>query len=610
MREKEVQELEEVFQNFVNEHEEALHLVAVYGSATRKTDVEGSDIDVLVLVDTTEEIPQWKFDDIRKDLEKIEEENNDYDLHIQPPKSLKKWWELALESEPWVITSIEDLQPIYDPENLSKTLKSFPSHYMENEVKSEEMLHKGLVNLDEVKSKVVKNATNQITENVVEAAKSIFKFQGERVPRDQLEARLREDLVKQRELMSEEDVELFSRVKRYNPAEVDFKELKEIFDKGLQFIELASDTVRKLELQRREWIVEESFAEIMEICKEVLGEEDDRDGLINDFRDRYIREGDISREYEEVLEDVLRFKKEKENDTLEDVKGEKLYSTSARLSDFKAAVENVTSYEGRGAEITEGEEKPDEVTSQYSVLNKFQKKLEEKFGDSIKASWILSIENILETEDFTVKVLVDEEEVEINELESFIEKTSISIMSDTDYRVHPDVLELSEYWRKLKAGDEALYSELRYATTLYDPEKIFLPIKQVIEDGRMEGTREAIQKDISNSVEDTIVLRDKVKLQGVNKMYNATVTFGQAMLVSKGLSVPVQKKVPEIVRKELVKEGDLDITLYEKIRHNIRYWKDYEHGRFNDISSEDLNEIYENLRKISSQAKEVVKEES
>lgn len=604
MKEEELSELEKIFEGFVQDHREALQLLAVYGSATRKTDVEGSDIDILALVDGTEDLSKRKFEKIKKDLKDIEKDNSSYELHIQPPKTLKKWWELALEAEPWVLTSMQDLQPIYDPEGLCDTLKNFPGQkHLEEDIKAKEMLQKGLERKEDVQQ-MMEEAHSELEQNIAEAAESIFRFQGKKVAEDRLEEKMRTQIVEERGLLTHKEVDRFSKVKKYDNEKTDFQKLEETFENALKFIDKASDTIRELEIQRREWIVEESFAEISKVCREALDKEIEEKRAIDEFRNAYIEEGELGEEYGELLDEVLRFKQRKDEQSLEEVKGEELYSTSAKLSDFKTAVERISSYTQTENNEIAGRRGNEEKasTSQYSALQNFQEKISEKSGDAVKASWILSIEEILETDDFTVKLLVDTEKEEKSSVEEIAEEASSSLKSETGYRIHPDVLTLSEYWRKLKAGDERLYSELRNSTTLYDPEKIFLPVKQMVEDGRLEGTREAIQEQISSAMENTLMLRERFKVQAVNKMYKATVTLGQAILVNEGLPIPVQKKVPEKMREELVKTGEMDVETYEKVKHNIRYWKDYEHGKFQEISAEDLDKAYSHLDEVSSRA--------
>jgi len=606
MKETKIKELEEIFQNYVGEHGDFLHLIAVYGSATRKTDVEGSDIDVLVLIDSSMDITKGRFDRIKRDLKQVEEENPEYNIHTQPPKTLKKWWELTLESEPWVLTSIEDIQAIYDPEGLSETLNSFPSQrYMEDDYKSREMFEKGLDNLEDIREEVINKTAEKLEENVFDAAKSIFSFQGKKVLEEDIEERIREDLVEHRQLMSQKDVDNFSKVQEYSADTISFVEFEEVFDSGLKFIDKTSETIRELEILRREKIVENSFDEVFEISRNVLNKENTNAGLIEEFRKTFIEEGDISEEYDQLLEDVLAFKKKKEKGNLEEIKGERIYSASAKVSDFKNAVENLSAYTEVENENLKEQESGDNRRSQYSKLQNFQGKINEKFGDAVKASWILSIDEILETEDFTIKILVDTQKVKVEEVDSFLEDLSKN-SDNQSYRIHPEVLSLQNYWRKLKAGDQRLFSELRYATTLYDPEKIFLPIKEMVEEGKLEGTREAIQKQISSSIESTLLLRDRYKVQAVNKTYNVAVTMGQAMLVSRGYPVPVQKKVPEKIKEELVSNGDLAKEVYENVRYNIRYWKDYEHGEFNDISARDLDQLHKNAENIAEKAKNFI----
>jgi len=96
-----------------------LESIYVYGSAVTKK--SANDIDVIIIINDSGVLPPneiisliEKFCDI---IEKIGEEKN-LTFHFQPLKMLSKWWDLVLEGEPWIVSSLKQPWVIYDKRGL------------------------------------------------------------------------------------------------------------------------------------------------------------------------------------------------------------------------------------------------------------------------------------------------------------------------------------------------------------------------------------------------------------------------------------------------------------------------------------------------------------
>lgn len=93
--------------------------VYVYGSAIAKKNA--NDIDVMIVINDSGIPPtQETIDSVEKTCGVIEEKGRSQGMifHFQPIKMLSRWWNLLLDGEPWIVSSLEHVLVIYDKKNL------------------------------------------------------------------------------------------------------------------------------------------------------------------------------------------------------------------------------------------------------------------------------------------------------------------------------------------------------------------------------------------------------------------------------------------------------------------------------------------------------------
>ncbi len=156
---------------------------------------------------------------------------------------------------------------------------------------------------------------------------------------------------------------------------------------------------------------------------------------------------------------------------------------------------------------------------------------------------------------------------------------------------------LTDYWEAIKNGNPAIISEIRDGVSVYDPSGFFVPIKKLIQKGRVPGTKEAMKELIAHSPDELAKLKTQIKVDIISSMFDMIVDLSHALLIANGVSPPIPKKIPEYLRRHIVKKGILKNSDVEKIEYVIKFWKDVEHGRIkiDDITSNELDNIIESV---------------
>jgi predicted nucleotidyltransferase len=140
-----------------------LEAIYVYGSAIRKaetvkqplkTEVDksqlpsriASDIDVMVILNDTENVSEKAIQKVERACQKIKEAGKKAGLefHFQPPKLLTRWWHTLIEGEPWIISSLKEPVIVYDRKGIVREVCTFieKEHIYNKEEKAERLLER------------------------------------------------------------------------------------------------------------------------------------------------------------------------------------------------------------------------------------------------------------------------------------------------------------------------------------------------------------------------------------------------------------------------------------------------------------------------------------
>ncbi|MBI5389407.1 nucleotidyltransferase domain-containing protein [Candidatus Woesearchaeota archaeon] len=254
--------------------------VWIYGSSTNKTFENGSDIDILVLVDDTLD----KNDKIAAKVgiftRIISEKAAKVGLHLhfQPPKLLTLWWSLLKEKEPWTITSLRSPIIIHDPSDyiqLLSTLLERGTLFSDKE-RAEKRIEEAKLCTVKVREIFLYKITYELFMAMTESAQTFLLYFRDyaSVPKNivqELKQLAKEGHIKS---SSVEDYEQFFYLRRKIEkgvlSEITGRDIALYEKKARGFIDDIEKTIIILSLQKKEQFIRESYSHLMELCCRAL----------------------------------------------------------------------------------------------------------------------------------------------------------------------------------------------------------------------------------------------------------------------------------------------------------------------------------------------------
>jgi len=607
MQQEQLEYVQDLFEPVKQELGPYLKGIYIYGSAARKERVEGSDIDVLILVDDTKkDFGKKEYSRAKQLIEQIADEEEELDLHIQPPKPLSRWWDLIISGEPWAVTSMKDAQPVYDPsEYITLTKRLLHEGEMRGTYqRAHKLMKRSRKKIKKMKTLMLEDVTSELLKAMTEAAQAVLMYYGNPPPSpaqvgDELERIFVEDM----ELLSPRAVDdyrdfynLTERIDHGKQSEFTGRELDQYIDQSLAFIKAMSALFEKLEKEKQERVIEQSHSEALQICKEALQEKGvevptDDQQILQRFRAEFVEEGLVSDDHLDLLEGIMQNKEALEEGDIDDLSESQIYSSRAYLRDFESAVKHVLSRD----EMPEMLEEAEEVESEaLGTVKDYCDDLLDEYEEVIKAIWMLSVDEVKDTKDLTLVILYNDlvdRGISRQELQDEAQRLRRETLESENISIHPLFYDLTDYWNLVRHGSPITFSEIREGMPVYDPSGFFLPLKKLLKKGKIPGTKEAMRSLIAKAPKRALKVKKKYKSMILEQLYNAVVDAGQAALITRGVAPPVQKKLPETLRTHLLGEGHISERTIQYCEDVIQYWKDYEHGDIQEISGEDIDDL-------------------
>jgi predicted nucleotidyltransferase/uncharacterized protein (UPF0332 family) len=150
---------------------------------------------------------------------------------------------------------------------------------------------------------------------------------------------------------------------------------------------------------------------------------------------------------------------------------------------------------------------------------------------------------------------------------------------------------LTDFWDSVKDANPVIFTFLRDGVPIYD-RGIFMPWKQLLQMGKIKPSPEAIDMFMSSGDQIIRGIRAKMKNLIESDIYWATLTPSQAAIMLYGLPPPTPKETIEIMKDIFVKKEKLLEKEYVDILQKIRdYYKDIEHGKLENISGNEIEEL-------------------
>ncbi len=240
------------------------------------------------------------------------------------------------------------------------------------------------------------------------------------------------------------------------------------------------------------------------------------------------------------------------------------------------------------------------------ALEEFAKGILKKYRNVVKSIWFVSKEMLKETEEGTVIILFDDTKKFNKKLaEAYVHRLSERIKEKYGFYIHPRHYLLSDYWTLIKEASPVTFCEIREGIPLYDPSGFFVPLKKLLEMGKIPGTKEAIRSLVEEAPERIEKVERRLKADILFHLFNACVESGQAALILLGVAPPIPKKLPKFLRLHPVKKGMLKESDVKDCEYVIRTWKDFEHGK-KKVEWEEVDKIFEKTARFVEKVEEMV----
>ncbi len=242
---------------------------------------------------------------------------------------------------------------------------------------------------------------------------------------------------------------------------------------------------------------------------------------------------------------------------------------------------------------------------ELQIAEKFCKEVVAHFKKEVKAIWLLTVEK---NKEITLTILLDDlnvDKLRRAKIESVVKQVEKKILKEDQVAVHTGFYDLSKYFENIMKGNLVMFSEIRNSQPLYDPTGFFTPLKPLIEEGEIIGTRESLLKLIHN-VKGRLAKIDMLKLEVLENLYSAVVSAGQAPLIAMNCPAPIPKEVSKHLKKHFVKKGLLSMEYVDIYNEIAGTFKDFEHKRKVDISGKELDVLAKKSKAFISKMEHLV----
>ncbi len=252
----------------------------------------------------------------------------------------------------------------------------------------------------------------------------------------------------------------------------------------------------------------------------------------------------------------------------------------------------------------------DTKEKRLNIVNAFSKKVLKKYGKFVKAIVMMGSVARAEfkpTSDIDIFVVIDDTTQQLtpemlDKIDGDLEKIADSI-SDAKITIKtPDGKEekinlisvqpsytLTDFWDYARVAHPIIYNFIKEGVAVYDT-GFFMPIKKLLEMGKIPATREAIENYMEGAPKKIMRAKTVKLLMLAEDAYYAMLNSSQAVLMFMGLEPPVPNKAYEEMMKYLVEPGIIDKEYAEWLKEIIEIRKKIEHKELMDVSGTFVDE--------------------
>ncbi len=353
--------VKECCEHVLKKYDGVVKAIWVYGSAVRGTMKKGSDIDLmLILDDTKEDIKDSTLAEIASDLEEFTkqlQEKSKISLHFQAPKRLSDWWDLLRSGEPWVFTSMRDLIVLYDPsgyvEPIHRLLNS--GRITGTHERAHMLIRRAPQRVESVKRIFLEEVTSDLLLAMTESAQAALMFYGVAPPSprtidESLEKHFCPAMLEKGYVSIIRDFyELTKKIEHRELTNISAREIKVWLEKAKAFIARMEILFAELEKMKKDQLVEESYKEAFDACKNALKKVGVKttDKNLMKFVESELVGKYLPRSYLEIIRKIKRLKDVKDSGKISEMTEKEIYSSRIYAKNLRMILEGVKDEDGK-----------------------------------------------------------------------------------------------------------------------------------------------------------------------------------------------------------------------------------------------------------------------
>ena len=180
-------------------------------------------------------------------------------------------------------------------------------------------------------------------------------------------------------------------------------------------------------------------------------------------------------------------------------------------------------------------------------------------------------------------------------------------IAQTSSRLHVITLKLTTFWEYVRSGDPVAINILRDGFALIDS-GFFDPLQALLFRGRIRPTQEAIN-NYYGKAPITLNNANWHVTQATLDLYWAVIDAAHAALMSQGFIPPSPAHVPDLLEKELVKDGKLEQEYIRIMRMFYDLMKKIVHREIHGITGRDYDKYRKDAVDFVARMKEFVRQQ-
>lgn len=232
---------------------------------------------------------------------------------------------------------------------------------------------------------------------------------------------------------------------------------------------------------------------------------------------------------------------------------------------------------------SESEIAMDFATKMYKVFNKIVKSVI-LFGSSVKQSTVAG-------SDIDIIVVIDDAAIRWDgELTAWYRQELDKLLRSNPYEksLHINTIKLTTWWEDLMRGDPVILNVLRYGEAMIDLAGFFEPLKNLLINGKIKSTPEAIYNCLQRAP--THFLRSRAsELNSIEGLYWAMVDSSHAALIAAGIPPASPEHISVDLKETFVNPGRLKMKYVIWYRDLLFLHKKIAHGEVTDLTGVEID---------------------